>query len=81
MWVKSLGQEDSPGEGNGNPLQYSCLDNPMDRGAWWATVHGVTRVGHNLATKPPPPQMYVANAFYTKKHANNLKTIMERQAK
>ena len=33
----------SPGEGNGNPLQYSCLDNPMDRGAWWATVHRVTK--------------------------------------
>ena len=32
-----------PGEGNGNPLQYSCLENPMDRGAWWATVHGVTK--------------------------------------
>ena len=31
----------SPGEGNGNPLQYSCLENPMDRGAWWATVYGV----------------------------------------
>jgi len=36
----------SPGEGNGNPLQYSCLGNPMDRGAWWATVHGVARVRH-----------------------------------
>ena len=33
----------SPGEGNGNPLQYSCLKNPMDRGAWWATVHGVAQ--------------------------------------
>ena len=33
----------SPGEGNGNPLQYSCLENPMDRGAWWAIVHGVTK--------------------------------------
>ena len=32
----------SPGEGNSNPLQYSCLENPMDRGAWWTTVHGVT---------------------------------------
>ena len=32
-----------PGEGNGNPLQYSCLENHMDRGAWWATVHGVTK--------------------------------------
>ena len=36
--------------GNGNPLQYSCLENPMDRGAWWATVHGSQRVGHNWAT-------------------------------
>ena len=44
----------SPGEGNGNPLQYSWLENPTDREAWWATVHGVARVGHNLATKPPP---------------------------
>ena len=33
----------SPGEGNGNPLQYSCLEESMDRGAWWATVHGVTK--------------------------------------
>ena len=33
----------SPGEGNGNPLQYSCLENPMDRGVWWATVHGLTK--------------------------------------
>ena len=33
----------SPGGGNGNPLQYSCLENPMDGGAWWATVHGVTK--------------------------------------
>ena len=32
----------SPGEGNGNPLQYSCLENPMDRGTWWATAHGIT---------------------------------------
>ena len=40
----------SPWEGNGNPLQYSCLENPMDRGAWQATVHGVARVGHDLAT-------------------------------
>ena len=45
-----------PGERNGNPLQDSCLENPMDRGAWRATVHGVARVGYDLATKPPPPQ-------------------------
>ena len=37
----------SPGGGNGNPLQYSCLKNPMDRGTWQATVHGVTGVGHD----------------------------------
>ena len=48
----------TPGEENGNPLRYSCLENPMDREAWWATVHvvcyspwGHQRVGHNLATK------------------------------
>ena len=39
--VPELGR--SPGEGNGNPLQYSCLENPMDRGAWWVTVPGVTK--------------------------------------
>ena len=40
--IPGLGR--SPGEGNGNnPLQYSCLENSMDRGAWWATVHGVTK--------------------------------------
>ena len=49
------GLERSPGEGNGNPLQYSWLENPMDRGAWQGIVHGVARVGHDLATKPPPP--------------------------
>ena len=38
--IPGLGR--SPGEGHGNPLQYSCLENPMDRGAWQATVHGVT---------------------------------------
>ena len=41
VWVPGSGR--SAGEGNGNPLQYSCLGNPMDRGAWCATVHGVTK--------------------------------------
>ena len=41
----------SPGGGNGNPLQYSCLENPMDRETWQAVVHGVARVRHNLATQ------------------------------
>ena len=54
--VQSLIREDrSPGEQNGNPLPYSCLENPMDRGAWRAIVYRVTRVGYNLATKLPPP--------------------------
>ena len=42
------GSERSPGEGKGNPLQYSCLENPMDRGAWWATVHGTTKIQKEL---------------------------------
>ena len=45
-----LGSGSSPGEGNGYPLQYSCLENPRDRGAWWATVHEVARVEHNWVT-------------------------------
>ena len=51
-WIPESGE--SPGEGMGNPLQYSCLGNPMDRVAWWAIVHGIARVGHDLATNPPP---------------------------
>ena len=43
MPVGSQGQEDSPGGGNGNALQYSCLENPMNREAWWAIVHGVAK--------------------------------------
>ena len=42
-WVQSLGWEDSPGEGNGNPFQYSCLKNSIDRGAWRAIVHGFAK--------------------------------------
>ena len=47
----------SLGEGNGKPLQYSCLENPMHRGAWQATVCQIARVGHDLASKPP--QTYI----------------------
>ena len=46
LWVGKI-----PGEGNANPLQYSCLGNPMRRGAWQVTVHGVTRIGHDWATE------------------------------
>ena len=55
----------SPGGGNGNPLQYNCLENPMNRGIWGATVHGVARVRHDLATKPPPPPCKTAGDFPT----------------
>ena len=51
--ISGLGR--SPGEGNGNPLQYSCLEDPMHRETWQAAVHGIARVGHDLVTKPPPP--------------------------
>ena len=49
--IQSLCGEYSPGGGNGDPLQFSCLQNPMDRAAWWAAIHGVTKVGHNWATE------------------------------
>ena len=53
----------SPEEGNGSPLQYSCLGNAMDRGAWWAIVHGVTKLGHYLATEQVHASICVASAF------------------
>ena len=52
-WIPGLGR--SPGRGNGNPLQYSCLGNPMDRGAWWATVHKVAKSQRGLSDSPSPP--------------------------
>ena len=47
----------STGEGSGNPLQYSYLGNPMDRGAWWTIVHGCHRVRQHLATEPQTTQI------------------------
>ena len=41
--IRSLGRKDNAGEGNGYPFQYSCLENSIDRGAWWATIHGVAK--------------------------------------
>ena len=55
-------------EENGNPLHYSCLGNSTDREAWQATVHGVTRVRQDLATKPPPPHF----SYSTKRSAMSL---------
>ena len=75
-----LGSGRSPGEGNGNPLQYSCLKNPMDRGAWWATVHRVVKnrtrlsdytVTHTLTFFPRNPGMEICPQ---KKHHQNLWT-------
>ena len=48
-WVRKI-----PWRRKWQPTPYSCLENPMDRGAWRATVYGITRVGHDLVTKPPP---------------------------
>ena len=57
------GSGKSPGEGNGNPLQCSCLENPMDRGAWRATVHGGSqRVRHDLAASQQQPG--IATFYY-----------------
>ena len=51
-FIPGLGK--SLGVGDDNPLQYSCLENSKDRGAWQAIVHSVARLGHDLATKTPP---------------------------
>ena len=57
--VRSLSGK-SPEEGNGNPLQYSYLENTTERGAWWATVHrGHKRIRHDLATKQQFPERHV----------------------
>ena len=53
----------SPGKGKGNALQSSCLGNPMDREVWWATVHGVTRVRHNLVTKQQHCYGWLINVY------------------
>ena len=61
----------SPGEGNGNPLQHSCLENPMDGGAWWAIVHRVAKSWTRLSdftftfTFKPPPHRYKTLALFT----------------
>ena len=55
------GLERSPGEGNGNPLQYSCLENSMDGGAWWATVHGVAKNWTRLSNFT---SLHLTSAFF-----------------
>ena len=61
--VQSLSWEDSPGEGNGNPLQYSCLENSMDRGSQEAAAHGIPKSGTRLSDftftfSPPEPHIF-----------------------
>ena len=67
----SPGSGRSPGGGNGNPLQYSCLENLIDREAWRTTVHGVTRVGQDLVPKPPPPSILHMVTLNSKDHLLN----------
>ena len=55
----SPGSGRSPGEGNGTPLQYSCLENPMDGGAWWAAVHGVAKSRARLSNVTHSLSVYV----------------------
>ena len=57
------GRGKSPGEGHGNPLHYTCLGNPMDRGVWWATILGSQIVGHDLATKQQQQQQNLIKSY------------------
>ena len=61
--IPGLGR--SPGEGNGNALQYSCLDNPMHRGPWWATVHGVARSQTRLSDQTTTTQPFTRGTAAT----------------
>ena len=60
MGVRSLGWENPLEGGNGNPLQYSCLKNLMDRGAWWLTVHGVAKSWTGMSNDQPIFTSYVS---------------------
>ena len=61
----------SPSEGNSNPLQYFCLKNPMDGGAWWTTIHGVKKsVGLELATKQQYSTVYMYHIFFIHSSVN-----------
>ena len=63
--IPQLGR--SPREGNGNPLQYSCLGNPMDRGAWRATVHGVAKTRTRLSTHVPFYLILLLSSYKTER--------------
>ena len=63
-WVQFLGREDPLEKEIATPLQYSSLENPMDREAWWATVHGVRRAGHDSATEHAYMHLYQGLFFF-----------------
>ena len=65
-----IGLARSSREGNGNPLQYACLENPMDRRAWRATIQGVARVRYDLVTKQCPPWLANVVAIYSQLFSN-----------
>ena len=73
----SLGSERSPGGGNGNPLQYSCRDNPMHRGAWRATVHRVTESQTWLSTHMLALNVQINN--YTQPSTNGVRSMMKKR--
>ena len=83
MQVWSLGQKDPPGGGHGNPLQYSCLENPMDKGAWRATVSGVTKCQTRLSMhatyivlcKPQP----IENKFLFEEAPVNISPLIKKK--
>ena len=60
-----------PGEGNSNPLQYSCLGNPMGRGAWLATVHGVTKESHTTWRLNSTMMQLIGGSNHTKERSRN----------
>ena len=59
-----LGWGTSPGVGNGTPLHYSCLESPMDRGAWWAALHGITKSWSQLSMHTHTPALHLISSSY-----------------
>ena len=75
-----LGSGGSPGEGNGNSLQYSCLENSMDRGAWWATIHGVAKSWTWLSdfhSESFPGNLVVKNAMSLAMHGTPVRSLVQ----
>ena len=77
--VSGLGR--SPGGGHGNPLQYPCLENPMDRGAWWTTVHGVTKSWTRLKQLSVHTHIHTHTHTHTHTHVSHIQRQRERSTK